>query len=379
MGTKAAICFGVTQICLILSLSAGFSEEQYKPPAPELQVNPFREFGTGKPDASLSAINPPDGLAFTEDGLLLATDAMNHRVQIFDPYSGEHLGAIGNQDLFTGEIVDIITLPDRGLLVSDEKANQIYRFKRTAVTPAAFQTIPPPLLSGEGFTKLCGMAYDSKGRTYVIDGITGGVRRYLPDFKPDPGWRFQATRPDNEPMLHRAEGVAIDESKGTIFLSSDWDGMILAFDLETGKWTGKSIGRRSDALTGKPVGQSVFSRSVEGLAIIDRYLLAVDEGEDNAAKSRYGHLLVFDLSSPALYETDAGMCRKRMSEGIVDGLVGWLGNYFSPDAVAVFPGSAKHPEALVAVANQGSYKVTVYKWADIKNEIEMLRKKGRNP
>ncbi|MDD5072558.1 MAG: hypothetical protein PHW51_02085 [Candidatus Omnitrophica bacterium] len=377
IGIKAAVCFGVMQVFLVLSISSGFSEEQYKPPANELQVHPFREFGTGKADSSLSAINPPDGLAFTEDGLLLATDAINHRVQIFDPFSGKHVASIGDPGLFTGEIVNIISLPDKGLLISDEKANQIYRFKRTAVSPAAFQTMPPPLLSGEGFKKLCGMACDAKGRIYVVDGLTGQVRRYLPDFKLDSSWKFQSTRPDNEPMLHRAEGIAIDESSGMVFLSSDWDGMILAFDLETGRWSGKSIGRRSDALTGKPISQSVFSRSVEGLAVIDNYLLAVDEGEDSAAKSRYGHLLIFDLRSPMLYETDAEMCRKRMADGVVDGLMGWIGNYFSPDAVAVFPGNAKHPEPLVAVANQGSYKVQVYKWKDIKNEMAKTQKKRR--
>ncbi|MDD5680756.1 MAG: hypothetical protein PHI59_05910 [Candidatus Omnitrophica bacterium] len=373
------VCFVVIQVFLVLGISAGFSEEQPNPPAPELQIRPFREFGTGRADASLSAINPPDGLAFTGDGLLLATDAMNHRVQIFDPYSGEHIGSIGNAGLFEGEIVDILVLPDKGLLISDEKANQIYRFGRTAVSPAAFQSMGPPLLSGEGYKKLCGMACDSKGRIYVVDGITGQVCRYLPDFKPDSSWKFQSTRPDNGPFLNKAEGIAIDESTGTLFLSSDWDGMIRAFDLETGKWMGKSIGRKADTLTAKPLGQSVFSMSVEGLAIIDSYLLAVDEGEISASKNYYGHLLIFDLRSPVLYETDAEICRKRMTDGVVDGLVGWFGSYVSPDAVAVFPGSAKHPEPLIAVANQGSYLVQVYKWEDVKNEIAEARKKKRIP
>ncbi|MCK9604758.1 MAG: hypothetical protein M0R66_10415, partial [Candidatus Omnitrophica bacterium] len=63
LGTKRAVCFGIVQLFLILGISAGFAEEQYKPPAPELQIRPFCKFGTGKADASLSAINPPDGLA----------------------------------------------------------------------------------------------------------------------------------------------------------------------------------------------------------------------------------------------------------------------------------------------------------------------------
>ena len=360
MGAKAAICFGIVQVFLILGLPAGFSQEQSKPPAPELQVQPFREFGTGRADASLSAINPPDGLAFTDDGLLLATDAMNHRVQIFDPYSGEHMGSIGDPGIFTGEVVDILVLPDKGLLISDEKANQIYQFKRTSVTPAAFQPVPPPILSGAGFKKLCGMALDTKGRIYVVDGITGQVRRYLSDFKPDPGWKFQSTRPDGGPFLNKAEGIVIDRSTGTLLLSSDWDGIIRALDLETGRWTPRTIGRKADTSTGKPLGQSVFSMSVEGLAIIDNYLLAVDEGEISATKNYQGHLLIFDLCDS-------------------DNLVGWIGPYVSPDAVAVFPGSAEHPEPLVAVANQGSYLVQVYKWEEIKNEIAKSHKKETIP
>lgn len=378
ISAKTAVCFGVIQVFLILGISAGFSEEQYKPPAPELQIRPFCTFGTGKADSSSTAINPPDGLAFTDDGLLLATDAMNHRVQIFDPYSDKHAGSIDDPVFFAGEVVDIAILPDKGLLISDEKANQVYRFKRTAVTPTVFQSLSPPLLSGEGYKKLCGMACDSKGRIYVVDGIAGQVRRYLPDFKPDSSWKFQSTRPDNGPILNKAEGIAIDESTGTLFLSSDWDGMIRAFNLETGEWTGKSIGRGADVLTGKPLGRSVFSLSVEGLAIIDNYLLAVDEGEISALKNYHGHLLIFDLRSPVLYETDREMCQKRMANGIADGLVGWFGSYVSPDAVAVFTGNAKHPEPLVAIANQGSYEVLVYKWEDIKNEIK-AHKKGRVP
>ncbi len=371
---SGGVCTLFIFLLVIFNPTSGFSEEQYNPPAPELQIHPFCKLGTGRADASSPAINPPDGLAFTEDGLLLATDAMNHRVQIFDPYSGEHLGSIGNPGLFKGEIVCIIVLPDQGLLISDEKANQVYRFKRTAVSPAAFQSMSQPLLSGEGYKKLCGMARDSKGRIYVVDGITGHVCRYLPDFKPDSSWKFQSRRPDNGLILNKAEGIAIDESRGMLFLSSEWDGMIHAFNLETGEWTGKSIGRGTDALTGKPLGQSVFFRSVEGLAIIDNYLLAVDEGEISKLKNCHGHLLVFDLRSPVLYETDAEKCRKRMADGFSDGLVGWFGSYASPDSVAIFPGSTEHPEPLIAVADQGSYLVQVYRWKEIQDALQKLRK-----
>ncbi|MDD5428694.1 MAG: hypothetical protein PHI58_05620, partial [Candidatus Omnitrophica bacterium] len=254
---------------------------------------------------------------------------------------------------------------------------QIYRFRRTSDSPAKFEYMPPPLLKDEGYKKLCGLACDSKGRIYVVDGITGDVRRYLADFKPDPDWKFQATRPDGGPFLDKAEGIVVDESAGTLFLSSDWDGMIRAFDLETGKWKGKSIGRGADTLTANPLGRSVFSMSVEGLAIMDGHLFAVDEGEISASKNFHGHLLVFDMKSPVLYETGAENCRERMGLGIVDGLVGAFGAYQSPDGVAVFPGDAKHPEPIIAVANQGAYLVEIYKWEDIRREIAKAQEKGK--
>ena len=368
----------IIPLFLILGIAVGFSEEQYQPPATKLQIPLFCQFGTGQADSSLAAINPPDGLAFTEDGLLLVTDTLNHRVQIFDPYSGKYVGSIGNANIFTGDVVDILVLPNNRLLISDEKANQVYQFKQTKVYPVIFQFIPPPLFSNQGYKKLCGMTCDSKGRVYIVDGITGQVHRYLPNFKLDSKWNFQSMRPDNKPILNKSEGIAIDEFTKTLFLCSDWDGMIQAFNLETGKWLGKSIGRGVDVLTGKPFGQSVFSMSVEGIAIIDNYLLAVDEGEISASKNFPGHLLIFDLRSTVLYETDRESCQKRMSKGIVDALVGWFGNYVSPDTVAVFPGNAKHPEPLVAIANQGSYEVLVYKWRDIKNEITKTQKKEKH-
>jgi len=349
-------------------------EEYCLPSAPELRVQPFRKFGTGKADASLFAINPPDGLAFTSEGLLLATDAMNHRLQIFDPYSGEHIGSIGDAGLFKGEIVNIIAMHDGGLLICDETANQIYRFKRTADLPVPFRPYGPPFFHGEGFKKLCGMACDSKERLYIVDGYLGEVRRYLPDFKPDSSWKFQRKRSDNEFILRRTEGIAIDESSGMLFLTSEWDGMIHAFKLETGQWLGKSIGRGTDAFTGKPLGQSVFSASVEGLAILDNYLLAVDEGQASPSMNHSGHLLIFDLRSPVLYETDADKCRARMAAGVADGLAGWMGLYQSPDSVAVFSGNAKHPEPLIAVADQGAYQVLVYFWKDVLAALQKAKK-----
>ena len=339
------------------------------PPAPELQVKPWRVLGTGKADGTPQSINPPDGLAFTADGLLLATDAKNHRVQIFDPMSGAHLGSFGGPDIFTGDVVAVAVAPDGSVAVSDEVANQAYVFKRNNRGNPLFTSAGPPILKDAGFRRLTGIAYDSAGRLYAIDALAGEVRRYLPGFALDPKWTIQGRRPDGGPMLNHADGIAVCEKIGTLFVASEWEGMVRAYDAETGRWLGKNIGRRCDPVSAKPIGKSVFSRSVEGLAILGDYLLAVDEGFDESRSDTNpnmpGRLLVFRLDDPELYQTDAESCRARMAAGKPAGLVGWLGDFLSPDGVAVFAGSSERPEPLVAVADQHHYRVVLYKGTEL--------------
>jgi len=46
-------------------------------------------------------------------------------------------------------------------------------------------------------------------------------------------------------------------------------------------------------------------------------------------------------------------------------LVGWLGEFSSPDGVAVFPGRSGGPGPLVPVAEQGPYRVLVYRGEEL--------------
>lgn len=374
MQTIAPKVLGI--ICCVTWLALATDVRSVAPsatPAPELHVNIFRTFGLGRADSSPAAINPPDGLAFTKDGLLIATDAMNHRIQIFNPHAGEYLGHAGDAALITGLIVNVISLPDDGLLVSDETANRAYRFEKDAAAKVGYRISSVPLFKDDGFTKLNGLACDAKKRIYAVDGRRGEIRRYLPDFKPDPVWKFQARRPDNKPLVNRSEGIAIDEKTGTLFLTSEWDGAIHAFRLETGDWMRKSIGRRIDALSGQSAGKSVFQRSVEGLAVMGDYLLAIDEGNDDPSVDSSGHVLFFYLRSPALYDTGAEECLARMEAGAAEGLVGWLGSYRSPDSVAAFPGDG-NSEAMIAVADQGAYRVHVYLWKDVLEALQKIKR-----
>jgi hypothetical protein len=232
----------------------------------------------------------------------------------------------------------------------------------------------PPVLADGRFQKLTGITYDSAGRLYAIDGRAGEVRRYVQGLAPDPDWSFQVRRPDGNPMLTRAEGIAIDEKTGTIFLASERDGMVRACDIKSGRWLGKTIGQRTDPVSAGPIGRSVFSRSIEGLAILGDYLLAVDEGSDQVEVDRPGRLLLFDIRDPAVYDTDAESCRARIACGKPAGLIGWVGTFLSPDGVATFAGS---PEPLVAVADQGRYRVVVYRGNELIRAARAASSKSR--
>jgi len=334
------------------------------PPAPKLSVKPWRILGTGKADSHPQSINPPDGIVFTRDGLLLATDAKNHRVQVFDPLAGKHLGCFGSPDTMSGEIVAIAVAPDGRVVVSDTTANRAYVFVRKDPGRPVFVPAGPPILGGTGFKRLTSVDYDWAGRLYAVDGLAGVVRRYLPGLARDRDWTFEIRRPDGGPMLSQPDGIAIHRASGTVFVSSERDGMVRAYDARDGRWRGETVGRRADSVSGAPIGESVFSRSVEGLEILGDYLLAVDEGFSKAEEGPTGHLLVFRLGDPALYETDAESCRRRMAAGKPAGLVGWLGDYLSPDGVAAFAGR-RGREPLVAVADQGHYCVVVYRGTDL--------------
>ena len=326
----------------------------------EVAVRPLCRLGTEITTQPETAITPPDGVTFLGPNLLAATDAAYYRIQFFNPRTGEHLGHCGDPAIISGEIVNMTALPNGDLLTSDERAGQVYQLVKTGTGKPGYRLEEKPLFRQDGFKRLNGLAADSRGRVYVVDGARGIVNRYLPGFKPDPSWKFQSRRPDNSVLLSRTEGIAIDEKSGTLFLTDESDGVIYAFDLETGRWTGKAIGRRVDRETGKALGKSVFQESIEGLAVIDDYLLAVDAGRaDN-----YGRLLIFDLRSPFLYDTGMEQCQQRMAAGNPSGLVGAMGHYHAPDGVAVFSGD-DNAESLIAVAAQGDGQIMVYRWRDI--------------
>ncbi len=338
-------------------------------------------------------------MAFTPNGWLLATDAKNRRVQIWDVKSKARLSEFGH-GVFGGEIVDIAIAPNGVTLITDQTLNLAYAFIPAA--PGAVTEKGKPLgpydyqfkgtrFGEQGFNKLGGVAIDSRGRIYAVDAHLNDVRRFNADGAVDPSWKFDRARSTGDTYLHGCEGIAIDETSGNLYIASEKDAVIQVFDWETGKSKGKLVGATTDA-AGNPSGQSVFSGAVEGLAIAGDYLFAVDETA--------GRIQVFDLKNPKVFNNDlAGFATSRRTRNggykgffgrgplvdfddknnktlqqqvkdgeVIPGQANPPGYFCSPDAIASYT-DKEGGETYLAIADQCNYRLAVYRLSDINRAL----------
>jgi hypothetical protein len=358
-----------------------------------INVEPYAILGNGRPGKALADFDKPDGVAFTPTGWLLATDAKNRRVQIWDAKTKTHLGEFGH-GILGGEIVDIAVAPNGMVLVTDQVLNLAYAFVPPG--PGEKDEKGKPLgpydyvfkgtrFGERHFDKLGGIAIDSKGRVYAVDAHLNEVFRYTQDGANDPTWKFSRQRADGDTYLHGCEGIAIDEAAGNIYIASEKDFTIQVFDWETGAYKNKLVGAGSDG-SGKPLGKSIFSGAVEGLAIAGKALFAVDE--------TVGHIQLFDLSSPDVFNHDLvslGPMRRGRNGGykgfvghspqvdfddktnkvlqqqvkdgaVIPGQANPPGYFCSPDSIAAH---TKDGETYIAIADQCNYRLAVYRLSDI--------------
>src|SRR5215468_553889 len=360
-----------------------------------IEVEPYAILGSGRPGKGAADFDKPDGVAFTPNGLLLATDAKNRRVQVWDVKTKAHLSEFGH-GFFGGEIVDIAVAPTGMALITDQTLNLAYAFapakpgtaveKGKGFGPYDYQ-FKGTRFGEQGFDKLGGIAIDSRGRIYAVDAHLNDVRRFNADGAVDPSWKFDKARATGDTYLHGCEGIAIDETSGNLYIASEKDAVIQVFDWESGKYKGKLLGATADA-TGKPTGQSVFSGAVEGLTIAANHLLAVDESA--------GRIQIFDLSNPKVFNTDlTGFAETRAARNggykgffgraplvdfedktnkalqqqvkngeVIPGQANPPGYFCSPDSIASYT-DKESGEAYIAVADQCNYRLAVYRLSDI--------------
>src|SRR5262245_15691656 len=92
-----------------------------------IEVEPYAIFGSGRPGKGAADFDKPDGVAFTPNGWLLATDAKNRRGQIWDVKTKARLSEFGH-GVFGGGIVDIAVAPTGVTLINDKTLNLAYAF-----------------------------------------------------------------------------------------------------------------------------------------------------------------------------------------------------------------------------------------------------------
>jgi hypothetical protein len=375
--------------------AAAESEKDAERAAWRIEVAPYLTLGSGRPGAGASDFDKPDGIALSPSGLLFAADAGNRRVQVWDVKTGERLAEFG-RGIFGGRIADIAIAPDNLILVTDRTRNLVYAFAPPA--PGALDENGKPLgpydyqFKGErfgqqGFEKLDGVAVDSRGRVYLADEQLDDVRRFNPDGAPDKTWKFERARADGEAFSRGGGVIAIDETAGNLFIASRKHAVIEVFDWETGAYKNQLIGAAKDA-AGRPAGKSVFFGAVEGLAIAERHLLAVDESA--------GHIQVFDLARPDAFNTDlAGYAapqpnaragyrgffghapkvdfedrtntelQQRVKAGsVIPGQANPPGYFCSPGSIASYADRASG-ETYVAISDQGNHRIVVYRWSSV--------------
>ncbi len=387
-------------------------EEDPQRAAWSIDVAPYLVLGSGHPGKAASDIDKPDGVAFTPTGLLLATDAKNRRVHVWDVKTNTHIGEFGHK-LLGGEIVNIAIAPSGTVLITDQLLNLAYAFeppkpgeldeKGKPLAPHNFQ-FKGTRFGEQGFDKLGGIAINSRGRIYLVDAHLNEVRRFNPDYLPDSNWKFERVKANGDTYLHGCEGIAIDDSTGNLYIASEKDSIIQVFDLETGAYKRKLIGAGEDA-SGALTGKRVFFGSVEGLTLVGNYLLAVDEGAGHiqvfnltladvfnkdlvqyaaSPKNRTGYKGYFGHSSLVDFEDKTNTTlQQQVKDGtIIPGQANPAGYFCSPDAIASYNDKATG-ETYIAVADQCNYRLIVYRWSAIsqkfdRNVVADRSKGGRN-
>ena len=363
-----------------------------------IDVAPYLVLGSGHPGKAASDFDKPDGVAFTPTGLLLATDAKNRRVHVWDVKTGSRLGEFGHK-FFGGEIVDIAVGSDGRVLITDQTLNLAYAFEPPK--PGALDEKAKPLapydyqfqgtrFGEQGFNKLGGIAIDSRGRIYLVDAHLNEVRRFNVDYLPDRAWKFERGKANGDTYLHGCEGIAIDESTGNLYIASEKDAAIQVFDLETGAYKHKMIGAREGA-SGSLTGKRVFFGSVEGLTLIGNYLLGVDESAGHIqifnltgadvfnkdltqypanAKSHSGYKGYFGHSSLVDFEDKLNLTlQQKVKDGtIIPGQANPPGYFCSPDAIASYTDKGSG-QTYIAVADQCNYRLVIYRWSDIDRKL----------
>ena len=311
-------------------------------------------------DAPGTEFDEPNELGFDNAGNLWAGDVFNLRVQVYDP-TGTFLGVVGGSGSGPGQFVnaptgksgpEAIKVDSTGRMwVVDRGGDRVnvYNADRTVVGSFTSPDIT--------FVDPTGMVIDSNDDIYIADQGTDLVHKFTFDgTQLNLVFTFQATD-DGESILQKTETLAIDEARNLFYASSEDEGLAEVYELSTGNYLGDQVGEHQIGVVPQP---GRFADDIEGMTAdkANQYMFMSDE--------RNGRFLVHDLSA-----ADSGDLFDDGEDYAFLGAFGMQGNdlgeFLSADGVAVNAAGT-----LVAIADQGNYRIQVFTIVDIKAALGLL-------
>jgi sugar lactone lactonase YvrE len=323
------------------------------------QIRPVSILGGGRGNG-FDQFDLPDAVAFTLDGRLLVSDTDNMRFKIYrfadqsqtvqivgregsgpGEFSHSVAAMLGNHKVYNQ--VQGVAVDRHGLIYVVDQGNrrvQVFNAEGRVLpekeipwsycgreSPRCVESLWRPS-KGNEYSSIQGLAVDSDGALYLSDKGMGRVYRLLPGGKLDRNFNPpELDRVTGKRMLREPESMAVHQDK--LLVASEGSGDIKILDRLTGKLQAGGDG----------FGRDVFDGDVEGLAVLDHYLFAVDPQNTRIA--------VFDLRPE----------QPRF-------LLGLVGDHESADGIAVDP-TGKY----VAVADQGNARVVLYSLSEILDHL----------
>jgi len=267
--------------------------------------NPQQGYGNGQ-----NQLAQPDDVEFLRDGSILVSDVNNNRLQLYSG-NGKFVRSISAEELrLKGEITPTgIGQDAEGFIyVSCEGSGVIVRlnpdlsFNQFIGKHCDIKDTEYYCVENENcLIKPQGLIVAPNGDVFIVDmdesfrrGYEGNIRNFgFRKFKKivDDGItkyiydRTFAKTQEITRVMRKSEGMAISESRGMLLIAEEKPLVaefgninkyryIAAFDLETGRYLKKLYGV---TLENDKIVSGLFNDSVEGVAVFDKFLFAVDE------------------------------------------------------------------------------------------------------
>ncbi len=402
-------------ILFLLYLSYSFSQqtESYDLTSEihPVGIAPKQQQGYGNGNNQLAQ---PDDVEFLKDGSLLVSDVNNNRLQVYSS-DGKFVRTIDANDLhLQGEIIPtgISQDADGYIYVSCEgsgvvvKLNPDLSFNQFIGKHCNIEDTEYYNSENEDcLIKPQGLVVSANGDVFVIDmdesfrrGENGQIRNFgFRKFKKviESGtikYIYDKDFADSQEItkvMRKSEGMAISESKNILFVAeekplasqfgnSNKFRYIAAFDLKTGKFLNKLYGVTFE---NEMIVSGHFNNSVEGVAVFNEYLFAVNE--------KAGSVFIFDTETGEIkgffgkrapyYCDDHSDCEmdgiNYNEQTIIAGIAmphqknNWKNSELaSPDGVNVIELSSG--EKRLAVVDQWNMRIVMYDLNEILNLIE---------